>query len=252
MKKEIFFIACLTLIVVSLRSQDIIRFKNGDSIQCKISKIDSTNIYFDIDWNKKNLFTFIERDSVQSYDYNYAIPKKLKSPKDNNFLISIDPMGIFALGPSATLEFLFQEKNSSVGFGFYAGCSLINLGLISSKVMGDYRAKISYGLPLAVRIYPISRTNSDGLLIGMKYEFGKYNFTGGSQTKIRSFGIEMGYRWVFNNGFTIELADVIGLIQTKQITATLGTDTQIHSETDWKSNGIAPLMLSLKLGYAFK
>lgn len=72
-KIPLFLILTLLFFKISL-AQDIIVRKTGDTIFCKINKVDAENVMFSIrgnHWSK--IKTFISKDSLSSYSYNAKI-----------------------------------------------------------------------------------------------------------------------------------------------------------------------------------
>jgi len=255
MKKNLSLFCCLFILSVNLQSQDIIRLKSGDILKCKITKTDSVNIYFELEKNHKQVNTFIGQEKVLSYDYKSSEQKintNTRSSQNDLLFLSFDPLGFITMGPTICGEFLIQGQNSSVGFGFYTGIRITNLGLASNILLSNGGMDMSYTVPLVVRIYPKTRNKSDGFFLGPHVEFGKTNFKDGYENKIRAFALEIGYKWVKHNGFTIELADAIGLIQNKnQIMTYDGFYSTNYEYGNWENLAFVPYMLSLKMGYTF-
>lgn len=73
MKKPV-FIFLLMMISVSLFSQDIINTKTGEKIPCKVTNVDSVNVYFTIVRNNREINTFIQKPSVRDIEYGVARP----------------------------------------------------------------------------------------------------------------------------------------------------------------------------------
>jgi hypothetical protein len=257
MKNYLFLLVCLSLITMNLRSQDVIRFKNGDSMKCKVTKTDSTNVYIEFEKNNQRINTYIELEKVLTIDYNASVKKKnapnpnLRSTKHDIFLLIFDPLGFITMGPSLCGEIVMQGKNSSVGFGVYTGIRITNLGMASNLLLSAGTMKMSYSVPLACRIYTKTRNKTDGFFVGPHVEFGKTNFTDGDVNQIRAFSGEIGYKWVKKSGFTIELADQIGLIQTRY----KYDDTYFYNDgneySSWEYLAFVPYMVSFKIGYTF-
>ena len=248
--------AAMMLLPFSLLSQDVIYRANGDSISCKITKVDSTKIYFDIEKDRSTINTFLGRDEISGYKFQQPVKKtsRLNHTKKHLFCLSVDPLGFVTMGPAVTGEFLLQLRNSRVGFGFCSGLRLTNLGvtsniLLSSGTMGFF----SYSVPISLRIYPYSKFSTDGIFFGPHIEFGKTAFTDGDKNHTRAFGAEVGYKWTYRSGFTLELVDAIGMIQTKdEYESVIGIPyTDPHYEPEWENLAFVFYMISLKLGISF-
>ena len=53
-------------------SQDLVILKDGQKFKdCKIIKVDSANVYFKFEKNDRTINTFITKDKVMTYQYNY-------------------------------------------------------------------------------------------------------------------------------------------------------------------------------------
>jgi hypothetical protein len=247
----------ICIVQLNVKSQDIIREKNGDSLICKIIKVDSANIYFEFYKNKQHLNSYLPIEKVLSYETINTINNKnieMSSRKNDFLFLAFDPLGLVTMGPDICGEFLVQAKSSSVGFGFYTGIRITNLGLASNLVISGGSLKMSYSIPLAARIYTKARNKSDGFFIGPHVEFGRSNFTDNRQNKIRAFGGELGYKWVKSNGFSIELSDVIGVLQTRDQIPSFGfygDETYTYEGSEWKNLAFVAYMISLKIGYTF-
>jgi hypothetical protein len=253
MKRSILIIFSILLYFLPLKSQDLIHKKDGDILKCKITKIDSTNIYLELVSNNRHINTFIEKDRVDSIEYNVVKKKNpnIRSSSNDIVLFTFDPLGFITMGPSICSEILLQGKNSSVGFGIYTGIRITNLGLASNLLLSEGTMEMSYTVPLAARIYTKTRNKGDGFFIGPHVEFGKTHFKGGGLNKIRAFAGELGYKWVQKNGFTLEISDAIGVIQTKKIHTWDYIYNISQPEDPWQNLAFVPYMLSLKLGYTF-
>jgi hypothetical protein len=262
MRTIAFILAGLFIFQFNLKSQDLIRLKNGDSLICKITKIDSVKIYLDVEKMNKSFSTFINKNEVVSYDYNYNFPKKpnnkgLRTSKDDIFQFSFDPLGFVTMGPSITGEFLIQGNDRNFGFGISTGIRVTNLGLASNLLMGGGGMKLSFTVPFAIKFYPKTRNIADGLFVGPHVEYGASNFKDGFKNRIRAFGLEFGYKWVFQSGFTLELVDLVGLIQHKNLpysyttTTPHSTTTVTYEETDWMNLAFVPYVFGLRLGKTF-
>lgn len=262
MKIIVVSVLCVFIFQFSLKSQDLIRLKNGDSLICKITNIDNVKIYLDVERKNQSISTYLNKDEVVNYVYNYYLPKKsnnkgLRTSKDDIFQFSVDPLGFVSMGPSITGEFLIQGNDRTFGFGIITGIRVTNLGLALNLLMGGGNKKLSYTIPLAIKFYPITRNIADRFFVGPHVEYGASNFKDGSKSRIRAFGLEIGYKWVFQSGFTLELVDLIGLIQEKDLAysytsiTSFSTTTVTYAETDWYDLAFAPYVFGLRLGKTF-
>jgi len=65
----------LTILIVPLlvSAQDLIIFRNGDSLNCKITKADSLSIYYTVRKEDRKRNSFVEKNEVRSYHLNNSI-----------------------------------------------------------------------------------------------------------------------------------------------------------------------------------
>jgi hypothetical protein len=252
MKTFFTLISALMILHFGGLSQDMIYKANGDSISCKITKVDSTIIYFEVKRDDNVINTYINRDEISGYKF-YQRPAKgsrLNTSTKHIFCLSLDPLGFITMGPAVTGEFLYQIKNKQVGFGLYTGLRLTNLGLASNTwLSGGSMGFFSYSVPIAIRIYPKTRYRTDGFFVGPHIEFGHTDFKDGDVNSTRAFGAELGYKWVYKSGFTLEIIDAIGLIQNKY--ASESTGSPYGYEPGWENLAFVPYMISVKLGYSW-
>ena len=179
------------------------------------------------------------------------------------FFVSFDPLGFITMGPSINGEFLLQERDSRVGFGFYSGIRITNLGVTSNLLMAEGDMTFSYSFPIGFRVYPNTKKGTDRFFVGPHVEFGRSNYQGNSKENMRAFGVDVGYKWVFRKRFTLEVSDEIGLIQVRSLPYT-ETDTYTYSDywgthtvtdtyhepgSDWENLAFVFYMISAKIGF---
>ncbi|MBN1181613.1 MAG: hypothetical protein JXB49_04940 [Bacteroidales bacterium] len=63
--------ALLCITFTMSNAQDVIIKKSGETVNCKITSVDSANIYFDLKLEGKKISTFISREKVADYKYAY-------------------------------------------------------------------------------------------------------------------------------------------------------------------------------------
>jgi len=243
----------LLMISLNLKSQDLIKRTNGESLNCKITRVDSTSVYFDMERKDGSISTSIHLSDVSSYEYGYY--QKLKTTGDGIFQITIDPLGFITMGPSLCGEFLIQSKGAPIGFGVLIGIRITNLGLASNLIMSGGDMALSYTIPISIRVYPKTKHKCDGILLGAHFEYGKSNFKNENENNIMALGVDIGYKWVFQSGFSIELSDIIGVIKYKADDFTESNSGDGWSETityegtdGWETLAFVPYLVTLRLG----
>lgn len=253
MKNKGVLLLGLLIITLNLKGQDLILRTNGESLNCRITNVDSTKIYFEVIRDKTTIKTFLSLQEVSKYEFAYY--KRPKASGNGNFNISFDPLGFITMGPSICGEFLIQPENKSTGVGILFGIRITNLGLASNLLMSGGDLSLSYTIPLGIRFYPVSKQKCDGLIIGAHFEYGQSNFKNDNKNNIMALGINFGYKWRFSSGFNIELSDIIGIIQYKadEFTESSSGDgwseTIIYGGTDgWETLAFVPYLVTLRLG----
>ncbi|MDD4713085.1 MAG: hypothetical protein WC108_04835 [Bacteroidales bacterium] len=68
MKKIVLIILFFAPII--LKSQDLVVFRNGDSLNCKITKIDSLNLYYNFQRGTRTITSFSNKNEIRSYMLN--------------------------------------------------------------------------------------------------------------------------------------------------------------------------------------
>ncbi len=79
--KKLFF-SILVLVSILGKSQDLIIFRNGEKVNCKITKIDSLNVYYNFQKGERNIASFVGKDEIRSYQL-YSKEDSLSSHKDS-------------------------------------------------------------------------------------------------------------------------------------------------------------------------
>ena len=240
-------------ICLNIKSQDLILRTNGESLNCRITNVDSTKIYFEIIHNEKNIKPSLDLSHVSKYEFAHNNEPK---PSDNgNFNLSFDPLGFITMGPSICGEFLIQPKGVAMGLGILIGIRITNLGLASNLLMSGGDMAMSYTVPIALRFYPKTKNKCDGLLIGAHFEYGKSNFKNENENNIMAMGVDIGYKWVFKSGFNIELSDIIGVIKykaddfTESYSGDGWSETITYEGTDgWETLAFVPYLITFRLG----
>jgi hypothetical protein len=65
MKKLLLLILVLTPFLS--KSQDLIVFRNGDKVNCKITKVDSLNIYYNFQKGERSISSYVAKNEIRSY-----------------------------------------------------------------------------------------------------------------------------------------------------------------------------------------
>lgn len=70
--KRKILLALILFIPSFIYSQDLIILKNGKQIDCKITKIDSTVVYYEFQKGERKLSSFVDKSDMRSYQINVA------------------------------------------------------------------------------------------------------------------------------------------------------------------------------------
>jgi len=146
----------------------------------------------------------------------------------------VDPLGFITLGPSIQIEPIITPKLS-----LNTGIRFQNLGLVSVSLFGEM--DMSYGLQFGLRYFPKPRNDADRFFIGPGFSYGRDNYKTGRSYNFRAFGGTLGYRWIIKDRFSIEVADLVGLVQSKEVDV----------GTEWVTDMFVFYMLSVGIGVVF-
>ena len=83
--KNILFFLLLIAITNSIYAQDLIVTNDGDSINCKITKIKTDNIYFIFKYENEVRNTLLPLYSVKSHQFNFYNTNEIFEKKDNGY-----------------------------------------------------------------------------------------------------------------------------------------------------------------------
>ncbi|MBN1182519.1 MAG: hypothetical protein JXB49_09555 [Bacteroidales bacterium] len=243
-------------------SQDLVVRENGDSLNCRITNIDENNIY--VTMKVKNNYLNIRIPQITVTSYTYGFYKKKKNPNSEvigHFALTVDPIGAITMGPSVMGEILIPLENAPVDFGILGGYRMAKLGWAANNVISDGSLDKAYTIPISIRVYILPKTHTDGLYLGHRNEFGNSFLDNGQEIKLRAFGVDLGYKWVFNNRFTLDISDTFGVIKTREMAFSetiietapgwYSETTYYYPESDWESIGFVAYLISIRLGYTF-
>jgi hypothetical protein len=147
MKRIILLLTTLNLLFICLSAQDIITQSNGDRITCKISKIDSANVYFIVKQRGKMLDTFLPKSRIQNIEYVTILP--YASTSDS---IIIRKKSIFHQGQLITPSMVVQLlKSNNEAYRKYSG----------SKTPAAFAYVLSYAGGLLIG-YPVGTAIAGG------------------------------------------------------------------------------------------
>jgi Protein of unknown function (DUF3575) len=182
--------------------------------------------------------------------FNRSFSQELKE-KRWGAILSADPVGFLTFGPLINGE-MALSKNFSMALGYRQS----DLGLMTNALTDDLVS--SWTVSFSIK-YHFSQEYERpfGWFIGPHIEYGKsnregistYNWFGQMQKEERSYdvltyGIELGYKWVFRDGFSLELSDNIGVISSKR-------NDSFYQGDEWNIDAYVLYILSAKLGIAF-
>lgn len=96
-----FILLPLFLVPLLVSAQDLIIFRNGDSLNCKITKTDSLSIYYTVRKDDRNRNSFVEKNEIRSYQLgdstdsisnpnNPLVTKEVNRSNRNNKTVVLD------------------------------------------------------------------------------------------------------------------------------------------------------------------
>ena len=186
------------IVTTNCLAQDMIVTKSNDTINCKITKIDSTQIMFDMDVKGTMVSTYLPRESILDYKYNYFYKNFLELGGAS--LFSINYERIFPIKNSFSLS-----ARAGIGLNPYE----IKIPLGNSSLSGTIPISVSYLLG-----NKFSFENGLGLCLGNSNSEG-LNGTDG-QGIVKWFNGILGLRFQKPNGnflFRLNYTPHIGYYQ---------------------------------------
>jgi len=264
--KRIFIIALLSFMASSIYSQDLIVTNEGDSINCKITKVKTDNIYFTFKHKDEIRSTLLPMSNVKIHQFDYfqasEVPKEKVAGYENyqHYRISVNggysyqTAKVSGSVPSDFKDYIKELKsgyhlggdltyyfNEPLGFGikyylFKSSNSLDNIYL--EDINGNRRyGKMSDDLTISF-IGPtfstrlLNHDKSNVLLMNMSLGYMGYSNNAVVIDKYKITGSTMGL--AFDFGYDIGLSENLALgIQLSFLTGTLfeydwndGTKTQ--------------------------
>jgi len=193
MKKTILLIVFLTS-TFYLFSQDIIIRKNGEQIHCKITKTDSTTIYFSMNRDGNDINTSINRNDVQAINFEtkQTVSNPVNKPAIEDEILNNNRISI-SVGPSFAEGNFGSTDHNETESGF-AGTG-VNLNLY-------FTHKINPNFGIGVKGF----TNSNVFK---------------SASYVTELQMESGYPWVTNSSYWNSdglMAGIIGYIPSGKST----------------------------------
>lgn len=194
--------------------QDIIYLNNGDSVTCKIVKLDTGKIYINLIKEDREISTYVDRNNIREYKTDVVIrPKAELNYKGNLFCLAIDPFNFIFSGPTVTGELTLQGKDAFIGFGILSGYRIVKWGWMARDLLWDDLLVSSYTVPLGIRIYTNTWDKTEGRFIGPYMEFGKLRYDGREDELIRAYGVEYGFKIISSSSLTFEMSVILGKLK---------------------------------------
>jgi hypothetical protein len=94
-----------------------------------------------------------------------------------------------------------------------------------------------------LKVFPRPKNWADGFFIGPGFSYGRDNYKTGRSYNFRALGATLGYRWIFQSGFTLEIADLVGIVQSRE--------AGLPVNPDWVTDMFVFYMISVGIGFAF-
>jgi hypothetical protein len=275
MKKTLLSILLLTT-AFSLFAQDQIIRKSGEMITCTITKIDSSNIYFDLSRNGLISSTKLNKTQVQNIDqviakfeagkrqknltpgFEHSTEKISGNSKSNKFGIYVNPLGLLQFGPMAGAEIVIHSH--LVIDGHVRFSSLGALMYVTTKDEDDGKPYKISGLGVGLSVKYLAASRNGGFYAGMLFEEAsqkqyyaeEQEWTWQSEIHYFVCAPNLGYKFAFKNGFYVNTGVIIGAAFVYKDewhhTKNYDNDSAIHE------NGSSVRlfgMLELTLGYDF-
>lgn len=156
--KCFFIILCLTVFVIPLQSQDLIVTNDGDSLNCRITKVKSDNIYFIFKHKDEVRNTLLPISKVADYQMDYYPTAEVPANKitDNDiyphFRIAVSSGWSYrtaSISSDTPSDFKNYTQNLKSGFHYEAGISyyfteLLGIGLKYNEFLSSNKIENVY------------------------------------------------------------------------------------------------------------
>jgi hypothetical protein len=254
--KKIIFTFLITFSITSLFSQDLIVTRKGDSLNCKITKMDSTTIYFDIidKRSDESISTFLSLNETSAFQTKYfqtnTTPNQnLSAPKNYpRFRLGISGGYSYRTAKAendmgSAMESYLEDLKSGTHIGgdftyYYSENSGIGLKYLSSNASSTYDGNITLTLPDASTISGPLRDN-----ITVKYIGPYFSWRMLSSNNNNSFFVNAGCGYMGYIDKTVIIEDFI--IKG----ATFGTCLDIGYDIDLGEGTALGFQISYLSGY---
>ncbi|UCG27573.1 MAG: DUF3575 domain-containing protein [Bacteroidales bacterium] len=209
-------------------------------------------------YTPRNPFYFTRIIVLMIFLIMYCCPQNTFSQpdeKEHNIFISIDPLGFVTFGPSINAEFALGKSA-----GFQTGFRILNLGLCTHNILNETEdffpdMKTSWTVNLDAKFYIKPKGKLKGFYIGPQFDYGRSRYENefdfGGETieekevnDIMVFGLGTGYKWIWENGFSLEPSYNMAFFLWKN-------RGEKYGDPSWDMNLFALYILSIKAGIAF-
>jgi hypothetical protein len=157
--KQIIVLITVLVLAFQMSAQDVLIRKNGERINCTITKMDSAVIYFTIDRNGNKLNTSIDREQISDISYGNLNTNNNQTANQVGTGQKDEPLPSFSIG-------LGLGINNYTGlFGVSTGIKIAEkLSLRGGLGIGMWGAKYTIGLKYNMR-------NNGGWSYGIGYSY---------------------------------------------------------------------------------
>lgn len=193
------------------------------------------------------------------------IPQKTVAQTDvkqHNIVISIDPLGFVTFGPSINTEVALGKF-----IGLQTGFRILNLGLCTDLILNERVGlpdmKMSWTVNIKAKFYIKPKEKLEGFFLGPSFDYGRSTyeyeydwidetFTDRQKYNNMVFGLGVGYKWIWDNGFSLEPSYNMAFFLSKLTRYEFGDgDAFDYTSTSYDLDLIALYVLSIKVGIAF-
>jgi len=171
-----------------------------------------------------------------------------------NAFISIDPLGFLTFGPSINAEIALGKS-----IGLQTGIQILNWGLFTHLILNETEdfypdMKMSWTVNLEAKFYIKPKNKLNGFFLGPQFKYGRSIYESdfvpyGATTpdkesiNIMVFGVGVGYKWIWESGFSLEPSYNMAFFLWKSRGQEWGVPA-------WDLNLFALYILSIKVGIA--
>ena len=215
MKRNLFFLLLACLLSVAGYSQDTIVRSNGEKILCKITKEDSSAVYFKTKTNGRIINTFLKKDEIKSFEYDHSSAETRPDFGDRKMVVQLD-----LLLPTVGLETRVSNYNTLL-ISYHPALIFVKINNEPREVYVFHQLKLAYRefYNIEQRKYNKKRTDkfsgnfySLSAIVGATAQLPNIFYTIGPTWGLqRNWGSGIHFLFEIGAGFTFPKTNPVGI-----------------------------------------